>query len=211
MFRGGCTLKNGTLIVTMAVLGSLALTGCGTHATQTTASTAPSPTQSVPGPSVGTHASNTVSSNYKIPPVKEVPVPTKALPVQIMQHLKPYASRLEHVTSLPVTVPNGTKNVLVISALTAYAIPQFQSVWSQLHDKPAVVWVGLTQAQTERVWKQAGYAGDPLPSAVTLYEDTSLPVPIAYHRVANGWEVVPGILPASQVHDWLAFFEGAKP
>ncbi|AEJ43673.1 hypothetical protein TC41_1746 [Alicyclobacillus acidocaldarius subsp. acidocaldarius Tc-4-1] len=181
-------------------MGAFALTGCGTHPTSNASNTIPVAHTTTGAATFHTHS---------VAPAKEIPVPTKSLPVKVTQHLKPYASRLEHVTSLPVTVPRDTQNVLVISALTAYAIPQFQQVWSQLSSKPAVVWVGLTQAQTEQVWKQAGYSSDPLPSPVTLYESISMPVPIAYHRVNNGWEAVPGILPPSQAHDWVAFFEGA--
>lgn len=183
------------------------LTGCGTLQESSTSD----PTGPTTSPSTAHVTSVSAVQNTKLPVVPEKPVAMKDLPKSITGHLLPYAKRLQHVESLPVKVPNNVTNVVVLSGVTAYAIPQFQRVWPKLNPKPAVVWVGLSEAETQVLWKQAGYHGDPLPSAVTLYENVQLPVPVAFHRVKEGWEELPGILPDNEEEDWLAFFKGVSP
>ncbi|ACV58203.1 hypothetical protein Aaci_1172 [Alicyclobacillus acidocaldarius subsp. acidocaldarius DSM 446] len=200
----------GWLLVSLAVsIGGL--TGCGTYTVHTTHPEVETQASAPPVSASVSTSSSTKSSIHpdsKTSPAKEVPVVMKSLPTGMVSHLQPYAQRIQHVSALPVHVPSSVQNVLILSGVTAYAIPQFQSIWSQLPNKPAVVWVGLTPSQTKSLWKQAGYHTDPLPSPVTLYEDVQLPVPVAYHKVKGGWEELPGILPSSQVHDWVTFFKG---
>jgi hypothetical protein len=133
-----------------------------------------------------------------------------ALPADMTKHLSSYDSRLRKVDKLPVNVPSSVNQVLVISPVAGYAISQFQSVWPKLDPKPAVVWVGMSQVQTQQMWAKLGYHGDPLPSPVTLYEPVSVPVPATYRKVQGGWETVPGVLRSDEVQKWVDFFSTSK-
>ncbi len=135
-----------------------------------------------------------------------VAAPIKSLPSGVESHLSSYSSRIQKVDKLPVQVPSNVDRVLVISPAVGYAISQFQSVWPKLDPKPAVVWSGMTEAQTKQMWSKLGYHGDPLPSPVTLYDKASVPVPAAYRKVSGGWEEVPGVLKSSEVNQWVNFF-----
>ncbi|SFV10330.1 hypothetical protein [Alicyclobacillus macrosporangiidus] len=135
-----------------------------------------------------------------------VAAPIKSLPSSVESHLSSYSSRIQKVDKLPVQVPSNVDRVLVISPAVGYAISQFQSVWPKLDPKPAVVWTGMTEAQTKQMWSKLGYHGDPLPSPVTLYDKASVPVPAAYRKVSGGWEEVPGVLKSSEVNQWVNFF-----
>lgn len=187
------------------------LTGCGKNTTPQFehggTSTAVS-TQTVNSTKAN---SNIAHQNPKSYPAQEKPVVMKELPQGMVSHLQPYMKRIQHVSSLPIHLPSSVQSVLVISGVTAYAIPQFQHIWSQLSEKPAVVWVGGDRQQTEWLWKQAGFHGDPLPSPVTLYENVQLPVPTAYHKAKDGWDELPGILPSNEIDDWKTFFGGQRP
>lgn len=156
------------------------VTGCGTipHAVSQTSSTA------IPAPSV--HAV------------------VDRLPGHLQAKLIGFDVRKKRVSHLPIAV-KGT-NVLYISPMEQYAIQQFQQIWPRLKAYPVVVWTGVTKAQAEMVWRKEGYPGDPLPSQQTEYVSQTIPTPDAYHRDGKAWVEVPGILPASQLEDWVTFF-----
>ncbi|WP_074956929.1 hypothetical protein [Alicyclobacillus macrosporangiidus] len=169
--------------VVLAVAGGLLVAGCG-----------------------GAVPNNSATPNNAVTNSTAQAAPINALPSGVEQHLSSYSSRIQKVDKLPVQVPSSVDRVLLISPLTEYAISQFQEIWPKLNPKPAVVWVGMPEAQTKQMWSKLGYHGDPLPSPVTLYDKASVPVPAAYRKVSGGWEEVPGVLKSSEVNQWVNFF-----